>query len=87
MHKEIYLKYFGEMSLVFSGSHTTFHRQCFKMAETMTHHFEQNMCGLNLHARPHVPAEQEDAEKNNDSRDEGSAANDASEEKNDIELK
>ena len=38
---------------------------------------------LNPMAMPYVH-EGEDAEKNNDSRDEGSAANDASEKKNDV---
>ena len=41
----------------------------------MVHHFEQNMFGLNPHARPHAPAEQEDTTKNNNSRDKGSAEN------------
>ena len=64
------------MSLVFTGSYTEFHRQYFKMVEIMTHHFEQNMHGLNPHARPYVPT---------DSREEGSVENDAvSEEENDI---
>ena len=45
------------------------------------------MCGLNPHAKPYAPAEQKDAENNNNNRDEGGAENDASEEKNDAELK
>lgn len=57
------------------------------MVGIMTHHFEQNMCGLNPHAKPYAPAEQKDAENNNNNRDEGGAENDASEEKNDAELK
>lgn len=56
------------------------------MAEMMTRYFEQNMHGLNPRARPYAPAEQEDAKNNNNSRDKGSAENNAtSEEKNDIE--
>lgn len=45
------------------------------------------MHGFNMRTRPHAPVEQEDMEKNNVSRGESSAENDAtSEEKNDAEL-
>lgn len=68
------------MSLVFAGSYAAFHHQYFKMVDMMMHHFEQNMYGLNPHARSYVPAEQEYTEKNNNSRDEDSVENDTREE-------
>ena len=61
------------MSLVFAESHAEFHYQYFKMVDVLMRHFEQNMRGLNLCAKPYVPLEQINIEHINKNKDEGSA--------------
>ena len=48
------------MSLVFAGSCAAFHNQHFKMSDTLTHEFEQNIYGLNLHATPYASKKEVD---------------------------
>ena len=43
------------MSLVFVGSCTAIHHQCFKMVDMLIHHFEMNMKKLNPCAKPYEP--------------------------------
>ena len=50
------------MSLVFAGSYTAFHHQCFKMVGILTHHFERHMHlnPLNPYAKPSEPKQEVD---------------------------
>ena len=43
------------MSLVFTGEHAAFDRQCFKMVDMLINHFEHTMFGLTPCAVPYVP--------------------------------
>ena len=46
-------RYFGH-----AGPHTTFHHQCFQMVDLIMLHCKRAMNGLNPHALPHEPIEQ-----------------------------